>query len=374
VRAPAVRYYFYQSPDAADQILHKKHSTIQDCLKLYQAATAEHGEPERVRSALFANLVFAIRNNSIHSPTSLAALLNWADNRARTSKEILVLVEQVESLVQSKCSPDNLDWLESNYSYLRSELSYHEQERLHSHAYADLPWESERIKRQQQYKLLKNWNQDQKNRLEQFGVPEKIQLRLVGGTFRHVDRFTAPMRDTLNLGYLSRRDQEFSTKTWLRYVQIRLALAAWRCDNQEAPEKLSELWPDYLAPVFASTFPTDSLKDGYSYHPDGLDLPVVLSTDVFSQRANGRAEQVRSVIPAKTPFLLPWTALPTEQRFFQIKIPNEQDKTEFSTTDPELGYFMGHYRTDYNPSFRGNSHAGLYILGSKKLAGRDSDE
>ena len=179
------------------------------------------------------------------------------------------------------------------------------------------------------------------------------------------------MRDALDFQYQNRSAREIHTEIWLRYAQVRLALAAWRCDEQRYPEKLKELSPDYLA----STFPHHYLKDAFSYHPDGLDLPVVLSTAEMSKSyLYGLADRVDSVIPAKAPFLLPWKALPTEQRFFQIKIPDDQDKGEFSTTDPALGYFMGQYWTNSNQSLLNNNHPELYVLGRKKLTAHDTDE
>ena len=156
----------------------------------------------------------------------------------------------------------------------------------------------------------------------------------------------------------------------MRYTQVRLALAAWQCDNQKYPEKLQELSPDYFTPTVA----TDYLRDTFGYYPDGLDLPVVLSTDQYTQHAFGKAHLVDSVIPAKTPFLLPWTAFPTQQSYFQIWIPDEQDEKQFSKTDPAVGYLMGMYSTSYSGWYPNNEYPELYVFGPEQPAAHDSDE
>ena len=146
VQEAAVRYYFYQSPDAATKIQIDKNDTIKKCLELYLTAARASDDPDRVRSALFARLAYRAQRDFFFNPREIADLLDWADAEGQTSEEILPLVDQVESIIQSIFSPDNLDLLESNYFALRSELRSHERKKPYSFFYADLPWENERTK------------------------------------------------------------------------------------------------------------------------------------------------------------------------------------------------------------------------------------
>ena len=375
IQDPATRYYFYKSPDAAEKNRARKHETIESCLRLYKVAAKKSGDRERIQAALFAELAYTVNNRSFYYPKPLADMLDWVDADLRTSEEILPLIDQIESLIRSDLSPDNSAWLENAYFLVREELEPYKND--------EVPWEFERMKRQQQYELLKTWNQEQQFRLKRVGAVNMIPP-LASGTSTRIHRTKAPMRDDLDLDYRYSINfaQEASTLRWLRYAQVRMALAAWRCDHQGYPKKLDELRSDYLmSGNVPRAFGTDDLgvldhllQTSFSYHPEGLDLPVVLSADLFRQQASGTAEQVTSVIPANTPFLLPWQALPTEQRYFQIKIPEEQTTSNYLLTDPELGYFMGKPRTKAYGWTSFNSYPEFYILGPKKSEARDSDE
>ena len=249
-----------------------------------------------------------------------------------------------------------------------------------------MPWDNERTKRKYQYELLKDWQQQQDHRVGQFERVATTWLPYADNLEEDIDekKPTAPMRDQYgfqlspSLGsqrnYISQ--QEFAIENWLRYAQVRLALAAWRCDHQGYPNKLTALSPDYLASAKYRVLGSWRyyLDEAFSYHPDGLDLPVVLSPDLFNQNSSGRAKLFDSVIPANTPFMLAWKALPTERRYFQTLVSDGQDETKPSTTDPALGYFMGQPATNFNRSYTSNKFPEVYILGNEKQDAGDSDE
>ena len=130
VQDPAARYYFYQSPDAADQIRVQKHDTIGSYLELYRAAAQKGDDSLGVRSALFAELAFATNNGFPIFPERIKNLLNWADTEAQTSEEILPLIDQLENLFESYFSPNNLAWLESNSASFQSQLKSSQATRL----------------------------------------------------------------------------------------------------------------------------------------------------------------------------------------------------------------------------------------------------
>ena len=118
----------------------------------------------------------------------------------------------------------------------------------------------------------------------------------------------------------------------IRYTKTRMALEAYRLDHGKYPERLVQLAPDYLVSVPSS-------RDGrsFAYSSTGLKLPVIcqpLASDPYLNYGQPYRDTnrwvVRDVIPAKTPFLLPWSGVPDMLRQFVVQ-------SEQSAIDPETG-------------------------------------
>lgn len=127
----------------------------------------------------------------------------------------------------------------------------------------------------------------------------------------------------------------------IKYVRLRMALAAYFADHDEYPETLSMLQGRY----FEEVLPLASDAREFAYSSTGLDLPVIFE-DIgkdpnqfpISHWANNSLWELESYVPAGKPFLLPWSGIAQEKRDFVIvdrKKASDVSYTSSATSDDE---------------------------------------
>lgn len=339
VTDPNVKYFFAQSPDAAERNRESKVSTLFRILEVYSTAKKNKGEdlfdPLVARYALDANV------NTYSGGIYMVDMLAWGEADVRTQEDLKSAIARIESLIESQNYSGRelaIGWaydavLERHFNYESGAAS----------GYGEFKWEVERSKRRFANDLLVDFKANWPRGLRKSSSLDS-HLRTSNTLTKSHWELEAPMRAKyadlnveginydLSFHYFKRRR--------LQFIKVRFALAAWKLENGSYPKKLSQLAGGYLS---------EKETEGYSswaYYQAGVDKAVVLSSPYDEQRyRSGRNEFLpitkQAVIPAKTPFFLPWPAAPTETGVFVIQTKNENGTEVIDETDPEVGYLMG---------------------------------
>ena len=126
-----------------------------------------------------------------------------------------------------------------------------------------------------------------------------------------------------------------------RYIRIRMALRAYQLEHGELPARLAELVPEHFDRLPVDVF----YGREFFYSPSGKDVQVgwglpihrgsIYGATPSSELSNTKEsftlneEAARRMIPANTPFLLPWFAFDSDSR------------CRYRYQDPELGLITG---------------------------------
>jgi hypothetical protein len=347
VRDPDMRFFYFQSPDAAEKLRASKAVRLRRLIDLFGAATKSKGEDQL--DALMADLALSLNSNTSIEGHQSRNFLKWADDENRAVGELKAAIEQLDLLTQSIFSSNNLQSLETEYQRMLTKLNEYKDADFNSMRRFDLPWEVEREKRKFENDLLYRWQKSRVPRLSRKPKPSYF----VHDLQQSVSNSRAAMRESFGFRSSSLQsdfDHGSSSRVWLRYLKIRFALAAWKLDNGDYPKKLSDLDEVYLQ--FDTDYP---IYNQMTYYPQGLDLAVVLRPPNHENHFY-RTNTVSEVIPSSTPFLLPWQTAPTEKELFVVATKNKDGTETTSETDPELGYLMGQWQN--------HEHLESYIIGN----------
>ena len=331
----SVRHYLAQSPDAAQKIRERKAGGLFRVLHLYAVAKKKKGQ--NPFDALLAR--YALDTNlNVYSQSAYAAdMLDWAEAGDRSTDELKLAITKIDSLPNAQAVNDEFR-IEHTYSSLLG--AYYEYQNGLSAKHGDFSWEIERSKRQFANDLLVDLNINSNSNFSRRNANLKplFARQLTKSNWKLLAPMRAAYADLNVAGYQFDQQYNLYKQRQLQYLKMRFALAAWKLDNGSYPKKLSELGGEYLT--------KEEVQAPYlkmAYYPEGLDKPIVLSSHYgANHNANGFVTlKTTSVIPAKTPFLLPWPAAPMETRLFAIETMNEDDTEVIDVSDAEDGYLMG---------------------------------
>ena len=344
VSHPDMRYYFFLPPDAASTIWARKYQSITGLIERFKLHAIQISDSELYRLALSAEISVLMHRLRSLSFENINEYIRWADQPGREVGELVSGINDVESLIQSSFSIENEHWLENRYFLYR----------LNPVTYSlDLAWETERKKQKAQLHILTKWEGWQNFcKLNGLTADDWTVRRRASRDGREVSYAYAPMREGASMAYRSYLDsysQDRINLRVLRYLKQRLALAAWKQETGSYPTQLNDLVGKYLNEY-------DELSN--SYYPDGLDLPAVCLPLLKANNAN-TIYTVKSAIPSKTPFLLPWTAVPNLRSLFKIVQKNEDGSDIVFESDQMLGYFL-----DGSPIPSLGSDGDKFILGT----------
>ena len=326
---PAVRHYLAQSPDASQKITERKAGGLFRVLHLYAAAKEKKGQ--NPFDALLARYALDTNLNVYSRLAHAADMLDWAESGDRSTADLKLAITKIDSLRNTQTVNDEFR-IENAYSAVLGK--YNEYLNGMSSTRGDFSWEIERSKRRFANDLLVDLNISNPNFFSPNANLESLSARqLTKSNWKLLAPMRAAYADLNDAGYQFDQQYNFYKQRQLQYLKVRFALAAWKLDNGSYPKKLSQLSGEYVAEA-------EFLK--MAYYPDGLDKPTAFSSDYNAYRnANGFVTlKTKSVIPAKTPFLMPWQAAPMETRLFAIKTMNEDDTEVIDVSDPEDGYLM----------------------------------
>ena len=326
---PAVRHYLAQSPDASQKITERKAGGLFRVLHLYAAAKEKKGQ--NPFDALLARYALDTNLNVYSRLAHAADMLDWAESGDRSTADLKLAITKIDSLRNTQTVNDEFR-IENAYSAVLGE--YYEYLNGMSSTRGDFSWEIERSKRRFANDLLVDLNISNPNFFSPNANLESLSARqLTKSNWKLLAPMRAAYAGLNDAGYQFDQQYNFYKQRQLQYLKVRFALAAWKLDNGSYPKKLSQLSGEYVAEA-------EFLK--MAYYPDGLDKPTAFSSDYNAYRnANGFVTlKTKSVIPAKTPFLLPWQAASMETRLFAIKTMNEDDTEVIDVSDPEDGYLM----------------------------------
>lgn len=372
VQKPNIRYYFYQSPDAASAAMQSKWSFIYDCLNLYHAAKGADANAEVAFDALSAKFALEVNRGYVYTGPFAKRLLDWGDDESRTVAELELGIAKLCDLIAGHTATINLHRVEVQHSALLAQIKEHQESGSRFKTNFGLPWEVERTKRRVENDLLVDFRQ--RSPRTNSGIAEMVGPSFHG--LKRAENFGAPGRQML--GWLDswsvKGDWSFErNRLWMEYVKIRFALAAWKLESGSYPERLTQLDGRFLNKGSQDSGlgkNRDSFYESFSYYPSGRDKSVVLISPInpmWSWQNSFYPRKAENAIPEEVPFLLPWQAAPSEEVTYVIETKNEEGTEVISKTKPEIGYMMhpGYVRGYQLWDQHSRRQAEIFILGEK---------
>ena len=246
--------------------------------------------------------------------------VQWANHPSQTNEHLFNAIQFLDRL---KSSPNNSAYydyanLEQQIAIVKNGSQIELQENSLPLIYERLawlmPWELERSRRVAHHMLAAS--SDWIARLKSLQGNDKIQL----GRDPHsqfYDTNPPPYLRQARTSPLIPTSMVFPTFSRLidinfsRYMRLRLALTAFRIDNDSYPNRLNQLVPKYLPEIPCDVF---SGHD-YFYEPKGLDHPIIWEAASASNTTKIESKEILR----SGPFLLPWSSA-GGQRLFSCEV------------------------------------------------------